>query len=134
MLRSAVLILASVSISSTAVAAPAPAALVNKAKAIIAKRLIDPDSLQVRSTRLVTASVNGKSQQVLCGEFNSKNRMGGYAGFETFAYEPTILKGVLSFDGEKFSFYGVDGAGEMSHQEVFANAETTASIIAPCLG
>ncbi len=81
---------------------------VQKAKAIIAKRMTDPDSLQFRSTHLVTVKREGKAQQVLCGEFNAKNRMGGYVGFKGFAYEPSEMKGVLTFDINFYAENGVD--------------------------
>lgn len=90
---------------SPSIAAPAPTPTVQKVKAIIAKRMLDPASLQLRSTRVVTAQINGTPQQVMCGEYNSKNKFGGYVGFETFVYETTTLRGVLTFNMRKIGLF-----------------------------
>jgi hypothetical protein len=105
---------------SPAVAAPAgksPSPMVARAKRIIAERLIDPDSLQLRNTRVVTATINGRSQTLICGEFNSKNRLGGYVGFKSFVYEPTALRGVLTLE---LDFYSEDHSGDFDHDPTAA--------------
>lgn len=106
--------------------------MIAHARKLIAARLIDPASLQVRKTRIVRQTVQGKLLTVACGEYNSKNRLGGYIGFQTFAYEPTVLHGVASFDGETFGFYGEDGSSEEDNPSFFD--ESTARIVAVCLG
>lgn len=93
---------------SPASAVEAGSPLAQRAKAIIAKRMIDPDSLRLRSTRVVTVQREGKAQQVLCGEFNAKNRMGGYTGFKSFAYEPSSMRGVLTLEINFYAENGVD--------------------------
>jgi hypothetical protein len=93
---------------SSAHAVEAASPFIQKARAIIAKRMVDPESLQVRSTRLVTVQRDGKARQVLCGQFNAKNRMGGYVGFKGFAYEPSDMKGVLTFEVNFYAENGVD--------------------------
>lgn len=116
-------------------ARPATPSIIVQARKLIAAHMIDPASLQVRNTRIIKKVVQGQSLTIACGEFNSKNRMGGYTGFQAFAYEPTVLKGVLSLgDDSQFSFFGADGGDELSHREVFENAETTGLIYSACLG
>lgn len=53
---------------------------VAEAEAEVARALIDPASAQFAELRL--ASANGRD--VLCGNVNGKNRLGGYAGFTAF--------------------------------------------------
>lgn len=118
MLRPAVAILL-LAVSSAAASAPVSKpslALAAKAKRIIAERLIDPRSLTVRNTHLAKASIDGQTVTLVCGEYNSKNHMGGYAGFRQFVYEPAVMKGVLSFDDNlSLDFFSATGAGDLSH-------------------
>ena len=73
--------------------APAPADLHAAAEAAVKSSLIDPDSAEFRSEgdavmnwmkngifgRKVEGPIN-----LVCGQFNSKNRMGGYSGYSWF--------------------------------------------------
>lgn len=106
------------------------ASLMAKAKQIIARRLIDPASLQMRNAHVVSASVNGAQQTILCGEYNSKNRFGGYTGFANFIFDPTLMKGVLSVNGDlKLDFFSVSGTEDMDHDptaEVRAGGDLSA--------
>jgi hypothetical protein len=102
-----------------------------KAKALIAERMVDPSSLQYRKLRVVQETVQGKRLTVACGEFNSKNKLGGYTGFRTFAYETTTVKGVIAFDGGKFDLFTFDGA-DLNSPGAFG--ETNARVLAVCLG
>lgn len=66
---------------------------------------------------------------IVCGEVNSKNRMGGYVGFAKFAYEPTILHGAVSMSGEgKVEFYGGSN-GRGDEAEVRRKGE----VMVPCM-
>lgn len=65
-------------------------------KASFDRRLIDPSSLQIRNLKVFLAvptyklrasGSNATSADVVCGEFNSKNRMGGYVGFKYFYWD-----------------------------------------------
>jgi hypothetical protein len=47
-------------------------------KQILERNLIDPESVRYRNVRL------NQAKNAVCGEFNSKNRMGGYSGFSRF--------------------------------------------------
>lgn len=99
-------------------------AMVTRARGIIAERMIDPDSLQLRNTRVVTATINGQSQTILCGDFNSKNRFGGYVGFKSFVYEPSVVRGVLTLE---LDFYSENHAGDFDHdptEAIQAGADT----------
>lgn len=119
------------SVATAAQAAQAPSPLVTKAKALIAGRMNDPSSLQYRKLRVVNETVHGKALTVACGEFNAKNKMGGYVGFQTFAYEPTVLKGVMTFDGGNFDYFTSDGK---DFETAGAFDEKNARILAVCLG
>jgi hypothetical protein len=56
---------------------------ITAAKEAARSLLNDPDSAQFRN--LEVHSVNDQLATV-CGEVNARNRMGGYSGFERFAY------------------------------------------------
>lgn len=49
----------------------------------LAGELVDPSSAQLRNVRVV------EPLGTICGEVNSKNRMGGYVGYRPFAYTPS---------------------------------------------
>jgi len=51
-----------------------------QAKKAVREQLVDPDSAEFRNMVSV-------SDGLVCGEVNSKNRMGGYAGYEKLIYE-----------------------------------------------
>ncbi|MCR6661845.1 MAG: hypothetical protein NVV60_01525 [Luteimonas sp.] len=58
------------------------------AKQAIEDRAKDPQSVQYKDVRVVDISTPLGIAQGVCGEFNAKNSMGGYVGFERFAWEP----------------------------------------------
>jgi hypothetical protein len=91
--------------------------MASKARAIIVSHLVDPGSLSIRKTMIKSAkSVDGRSVTILCGEYNAKNRLGGFVGFRSFVYEPAVMKGVLSFDDSlALDFMSADGSGDLSH-------------------
>jgi hypothetical protein len=63
----------------------------NRARDALAQSLIDPESLQLRNTKF--------AGELICGEMNSRNRMGGYVGFRRFVVLPqTGLRSVLTAD------------------------------------
>lgn len=67
-------------------------------------RMIDPNSTMFRNIRSYDAILSdGKSYQYVCGEVNSKNRMGGYTGFGAF-------KG--HYEGNNFVLEYVDQVNE----------------------
>lgn len=70
-------------IASMPVSAQTGATMEREVRALLEARLVDPGSLQLRNLK----TVDGPA---LCGEFNAKNRMGGYNGFELFIYDPKI--------------------------------------------
>lgn len=48
-------------------------------------RMIDPTSTLFRNVRGYDATLtDGQAYKYICGEVNSKNRMGGYTGFSAF--------------------------------------------------
>ena len=55
-------------------------------KGAISARLKDPSSAQYRGIRAQSRTLsNGKNPILVCGEVNSKNSLGGYAGFTPFS-------------------------------------------------
>ena len=58
------------------------------AKKAVAATLTDPSSVQFQN-------VTSYSNNVICGEFNAKNQMGGYVGFKPFVYS---WHGLVSYD------------------------------------
>ena len=57
--------------------------LESELKAAVLSELTDPGSAQFKGLRLIEQGPEGGP--VLCGEVNSKNKMGGYVGFTRFA-------------------------------------------------
>lgn len=52
---------------------------------VILARLVDPDSAKFRNVRIRDVTLDtGVQERRVCGQFNAKNRMGGYSGFEYF--------------------------------------------------
>lgn len=90
--------------------------MTTQAREIILSRLIDPGSLSIRNTSVKSATApDGSSVSILCGEYNAKNRLGGFTGFKTFIYEPSNMAGVLSFEPNlRLDFLSSDGTGDVS--------------------
>ena len=77
---------------------------VSEVQETVRYRMIDPTSTMFRNIRGYDAVLtDGKPYQFICGEVNSKNRMGGYTGFSAF-------KGRL--EGGKFVLEYVDQMNE----------------------
>ena len=58
---------------------------ISQVEAAVKYSLIDPDSASFRNIRAADLTLaDGTNYRRVCGEVNSKNRMGGYAGFSTF--------------------------------------------------
>lgn len=109
--------------------AATPAPLLAQAKKIIAAEMVDPGSLQYRNLRVVRGNVQGKILSVACGEYNARNKMGGFTGFATFAYEPS-LNGVVSFKDDG----SIDLFGNVSADQSDAATEMKARVLAVCMG
>jgi hypothetical protein len=115
MFRSAVLALLIVSTPAAAdihvaPAKPVSAVLLKKIKTMIAKRMVDPESVVISDARVVDVQLGDKPLQLVCGKYNAKNRMGGYAGSDDFIYETSYLKGVLSINlGQREIAFFSDG-------------------------
>lgn len=54
------------------------------AKAWIADRVNDSESLKYRDLKVFNRSASAPDSYALCGELNAKNRLGGYAGWTRF--------------------------------------------------
>ena len=60
-------------------------AQISQVEAAVKYSLIDPDSASFRNIRASDLTLaDGTNYRRVCGQVNSKNRMGGYAGFSTF--------------------------------------------------
>jgi hypothetical protein len=120
---------AALALPSTIIAAtPATSPLGARAKSIIADRLVDPGSLVVRNTHVATFSADGQSLKLICGEYNSKNRFGGYVGFKEFVYEPAVMKGVLTLGDEyDYDFFSENGSGDFLYNGGDAQLEAAAA-------
>lgn len=70
---------------------PAPEGSEAAARAAIAIKLKDPDSLQIKNVVAKGISPD-PAKWSICGEYNARNSFGGYVGFHQFAY----------FDGKAF--------------------------------
>jgi hypothetical protein len=110
-------------------AAATPSPLLLQAQKIIAAEMVDPGSLQYRKLRVVRSAVQGKPLSVACGEYNARNKMGGYTGFATFAYEPS-LNGVVSYKAGS----GIDLFGDVSADRSDEATELKARVLATCMG
>lgn len=109
--------------------AATPSPLLVQAQKIIAAEMVDPGSLQYRKLRVVRSAVQGKPLSVACGEYNARNKMGGYTGYATFAYEPS-LNGVVSYKAGG----GIDLFGDVSADRSDAATELKARVLAVCMG
>jgi hypothetical protein len=117
---------ASPALSASTGGAAAP--LAAKAKRIIAQRLVDPDSLTVRGVRVEKTSIDGHQVELLCGEYNSKNRFGGFVGFKPFVYESAAMKGVLTLgDDYEYDFFSESGSGDFIQSQTDAAMEAAAA-------
>lgn len=64
---------------------PAPEGSEAAARAAIAIKLKDPDSLQIKNVVAKGVSPD-PAKWSICGEYNARNSFGGYVGFHQFAY------------------------------------------------
>lgn len=72
----------------------------DQAVAALRDRMKDPKSLEVRH---LVAVKQGK-WDVVCGEYNAKNSMGGYVGFQRFAWRGN---GDFAMESEPSTYLGV---------------------------
>lgn len=68
-----------------------------KIRQAIKQKLTDPDSAKFKNMRLFNA---GQKSELVCGEINSKNRFGGYTGFQPFAYAIDQSEGFFEVGGD----------------------------------
>lgn len=69
-------------------AAPAPDPFVTEARGAVSRSLKDPGSAQFQNVRARSVTnLRGEPMQVVCGEVNAKNSLGGYTGFAPFIYD-----------------------------------------------
>jgi hypothetical protein len=109
-------------LSHTQTSAQTVATMTASAKKVLAARLVEPTSLQVRSLRTKQVSINGTDQAILCGEYNAKNRLGGYNGYKAFAYDPTTYKAVVTLsmggrNGVSIGYLSEDGSGDFDSDD-----------------
>ena len=75
----------------------------NMIEQTISHDLVDPGSAQYGSMAAAKVTKDDGSVNIyICGEMNSKNRMGGYVGFSAYS-------GILSATRDAFTLLGIDG-------------------------
>ena len=79
-------------LSSTSTLAADPAQwdsiAIYNAKATLKTMLRDPASAQFRNVTAYHPASASRVPQIVCGEVNSKNGLGGYSGFQRFVWLP----------------------------------------------
>ncbi|MFZ3481862.1 hypothetical protein [Sphingomonas sp. 3-13AW] len=104
--------------------------LITQAKKAVTAELVDPGSAQFRKLRTAKVTIDESQITVVCGEYNSKNKFGGYVGFATFAYEPTVLGGAVSYSAER----KVEFFGDTYKKAEGGDYRVSARILGVCLG
>lgn len=84
--------------------------LKRKAEEAVRHDLRDPDSAQFRYD---TVEMVYPDTGIVCGEVNSRNAFGAYAGFERFAYSTRLGVGMESQDSGPFDEIFQQCLGEM---------------------
>jgi hypothetical protein len=79
-------------------------AWIEKGREAIAQRLKDPDSAKFRGVYFMK---RGEYPPLVCGEVNSKNSLGGYAGFQRFITATTPDLTFIESDMKKADFLTV---------------------------
>lgn len=62
--------------------------LVTGAENAVRQMLKDPGSVEFRNVSVIQLSTAEGDAPIVCGEFNARNSLGGYVGFEPFAWHP----------------------------------------------
>ncbi|WP_308518263.1 hypothetical protein [uncultured Stenotrophomonas sp.] len=62
--------------------------LVTEAEDAVKQILKDPGSVEFRYVSVVQVATPAGKDPIVCGEFNARNSLGGYVGFEPFAWHP----------------------------------------------
>ncbi len=83
-------------ISMVYMASPAAADQVETAKAAVLGKLKDPESARFRNIRSV--GDQGAVGEIVCGEVNARNAMGGYVGFRKFHYSAKVAMALIPGD------------------------------------
>jgi len=90
---------------------PNAEALSNSVKDAVSYLLKDPDSAQFRNIKFINILLNGREQIFSCGEVNSKNSYGGYAGYQLFFTSDKEVKigrenmpNLVKLNGKWFNF------------------------------
>lgn len=76
--------------------------LVASAEKAVRSAATDPASVQFREVQVVQLDTAAGSARIVCGEYNAKNRLGGYTGFEPFAWHPDgklLARSLFPVDG-----------------------------------
>jgi hypothetical protein len=77
------------------------------AKAMLQRKMIDPESARFTSMFKVQTSGEG---EVLCGLVNSKNSMGGYVGYKGFIFEENLNRVTIMATGDSNPDYSMQAA------------------------
>jgi hypothetical protein len=88
-----------------------------QAREILSDTLFDADTAKIRNVRADTDRLHKTGDKILCGEVNSKNRMGAYVGFHRFLVVPGERFAVVDPQADKNA-----GETEQTAQTVFDGA------------
>ncbi|MDT8071039.1 MAG: hypothetical protein ROO76_23020 [Terriglobia bacterium] len=90
----------------------------------VKRELVDPDSAQFRNVELFRAVITHAcdtgedmvGSYTLCGEVNSKNRFGGYAGYTRFYSVLTLDLDGNPAESASWTTFERDGDGSLRHE------------------
>ena len=88
-----------------------------QARDILSDTLFDADTAKLRNIRSDTDHLHKTDAKILCGEVNSKNRMGAYVGFHRFLVVPGERFAVVDPQADKNA-----GDTDLTAQAVFDDA------------
>ncbi|MGH8037303.1 MAG: hypothetical protein ACREPD_06140 [Stenotrophomonas sp.] len=91
-------------------ASQAKSDLVASAEKAVRHVATDPGSVQFREVRVVQLESAAGKAPIVCGEFNAKNRLGGYTGFEPFAWHPDgklLARSLFPREGQSIADAGI---------------------------
>ena len=92
--------------------------LIDAGQRLIKMQLTDPYSAQFENMKTTA------NRDILCGQVNSKNQMGGYEGARDFVYDRTTGDALIQ------PFLGVPDTGSMSEFELKEGVKNTQSFAA----
>lgn len=88
-------------------------AAISRAKAAVSVKLNDPTSAQFTAVRAMTKD----GRQIVCGQINAKNRMGGYDGPKPFLFDPAMAQGAIIYGAARITDDLISGMAQLKGYE-----------------